>query len=112
GPGAGVVAGSPARRAAAGHLLTAAAGLAFARVAAAIAGRRARGRWTFGFGRVETPAAQVNGLTLALAGIWIVYGAVTRLVHPPHVRGGIVLAVALAGIAVNLVATLVLSRAG
>jgi cobalt-zinc-cadmium efflux system protein len=109
---AGIVAGSLALLADAGHLLTDAAGLAFALVAAAIAGRPPRGRWTFGFGRVEILAAQVNGLTLALAGVWIVYGAVTRLVDPPHVRGGIVLVVALAGIVVNLAATLVLSRAG
>jgi cobalt-zinc-cadmium efflux system protein len=109
---AGIVAGSLALLADAGHLLTDAAGLGFALFAAAIAERPARGRWTFGFGRVEILAAQVNGLTLALAGIWIVYGAITRLVDPPHVRGGIVLTVALAGIAVNLVATLVLSRAG
>jgi cobalt-zinc-cadmium efflux system protein len=108
---AGFVAGSLALLADAGHMLTDAAALAFALFAASITGRPARGRWTFGFGRVEILAAQVNGLTLLLAGIWIVYGAVRRLVDPPEVRGGIVLAVALGGVAVNLVATLVLARA-
>jgi cobalt-zinc-cadmium efflux system protein len=108
---AGIVAGSLALLADAGHMLTDAAALAFAVFAATIAGRPARGRWTFGFGRVEILAAQINGLTLALAGVWIVYGAVRRLVDPPEVRGGIVLAVALAGVAVNLLATMVLARA-
>ena len=108
----GLVAGSLALLADAGHMLTDAAGLGFALFAASIAGRPARGRWTFGFGRVEILAAQVNGLTLALAGLWIVYGAVRRLIDPPEVRGGLVLAVALGGVAVNLVATYVLSRAG
>jgi cobalt-zinc-cadmium efflux system protein len=41
----------------------------------------------------------------------IVYSSVRRLVSPPHVHGGIVVAVALAGVAVNLVATLVLAGA-
>jgi cobalt-zinc-cadmium efflux system protein len=48
---------------------------------------------------------------LGLVGIWIVYGAIRRLVSPVDVRGGIVLVVALAAIAVNLVATGLLSRA-
>jgi cobalt-zinc-cadmium efflux system protein len=48
---------------------------------------------------------------LGLVGIWIVYGAIRRLVSPVDVRGGIVLVVALAAIAVNLVATALLSRA-
>src|SRR5919202_868526 len=71
----------------------------------------ARGRWTFGFRRLEILAAQVNGLTLLLVGLWIVYSAIRRLVDPPEVRGGVVLAVAPAGVAVNAVATALLSRA-
>ncbi len=107
----GLVAGSLALLADAGHLVSDVAALAFALVAAALAARPARGRWTYGFRRLEILAAQANGLTLALVGIWIVYGAVRRLVSPPEVRGGIVLTVALVGVAVNLVATLLLSRA-
>jgi cobalt-zinc-cadmium efflux system protein len=108
---AGLVAGSLALLADAGHMLTDAAALGFALFAVSMASRPARGRWTFGFGRIEVLAALANGLTLGLAGLWIVYGAVRRLVDPPEVRGGIVVAVALAGVAVNLAATLVLSGA-
>jgi cobalt-zinc-cadmium efflux system protein len=107
----GIVAHSLALLADAGHLVSDAAALGFALIAAAMASRPARGRWTFGFRRLEILAAQANGLMLALVGLWIVYSAVRRLVSPPDVSGGIVLVVALAGIGVNLAATLVLSRA-
>jgi cobalt-zinc-cadmium efflux system protein len=46
-----------------------------------------------------------------VVGIAIVYSAVRRLVSPPEVRGGLVLAVALAGVAVNIAATVVLAGA-
>jgi cobalt-zinc-cadmium efflux system protein len=109
---AGIVAGSLALLADAGHLLTDAFALGLALFAAAIATRPARGRWTFGYGRVEILAAQANGITLLVVAVWIVYGAVRRLIDPPEVRGGVVLVVALAGMGVNVAATAVLSRAG
>jgi cobalt-zinc-cadmium efflux system protein len=108
---AGIVAGSLALLADAGHMLTDAAALAAALVASRLASRPARGPWTFGLGRAEIVAAQANGIALLLVGVWIIYGAIRRLVSPPEVHGGIVLVVALAGIAVNLAATLVLTRA-
>ena len=108
---AGLLASSLALLADAGHMLTDAAALALALFASAMAARPARGRWTFGFKRVEVLAAQINGLTLLVVGIWIVYSAVRRLVSPPEVEGLVVLAVALAGIAVNAAATFLLARA-
>ena len=108
---AGLLASSLALLADAGHMLTDAAALAGALVASRLAARPARGAWTFGFGRAEILAAQANGITLLLVGIWIVYGAIRRLVSPPVVHGGVVLVVALAGIVVNLAATVVLARA-
>jgi cobalt-zinc-cadmium efflux system protein len=108
---AGILAGSLALLADAGHLISDVAALGFALVAASMARRPARGRWTYGFRRLEILAAQANGLALGLVGIWIVYGAIRRLVSPGDVRGGVVLVVAVAGIAVNLAATALLSRA-
>ena len=105
----GVAAGSLALLADAGHMLTDAAALGLALAAAAYAGRPARGRWTFGFRRLEILAAHVNGITLLVVGVLIVYTAVRRLVSPPEVRGGLVLVVALAGMVVNLIAALVLA---
>jgi cobalt-zinc-cadmium efflux system protein len=107
----GIVAGSLALLADAGHLISDALALGFAVVAATLAARPAQGRWTYGYRRLEILSAQANGLMLGLVGIWIVYGAIRRLVSPVDVRGGVVLVVALAAIAVNLVATALLSRA-
>jgi cobalt-zinc-cadmium efflux system protein len=106
----GIAAGSLALLADAGHMLTDAAALALALAAASFAGRPARGRWTFGFRRLEILAAHVNGITLVVVGVVIVYTAIRRLVDPPVVRGGLVLVVALAGIAVNFVAAALLHR--
>jgi cobalt-zinc-cadmium efflux system protein len=107
----GILANSLALLADAGHMLTDAAALALALAAASLAARPAGGRWTFGFGRVEILAAQANGLTLLLFGIWIVYEAIRRLVDPPDVDAGVVGVVAAAGIAVNLIVVALLSRA-
>jgi cobalt-zinc-cadmium efflux system protein len=106
----GLVAHSLALLADAGHMVTDAAALALALVAAAVATRPADGRWTFGFRRIEVIAALANGITLALVGVWIVFAAVRRLVTPADVRGWTVVAVALAGIVVNLAAALLLAR--
>jgi len=108
---AGIVADSLALLADAGHLISDVAALAFAVAAVTMAVRPAQGRWTYGFRRLEILSAQANGLLLLIVGIWIVFGAIRRLVSPSDVDGGIVLGVALAGIAVNLAATALLARA-
>jgi cobalt-zinc-cadmium efflux system protein len=86
-----VIAGSIALLADAGHMLTDAGALAFALFAATLASRPAQGRWTFGYKRLEILAAQVNGITLLVVALLILYGSVRRLVSPSDVRGGIVL---------------------
>src|SRR5947208_16291994 len=96
----GIVAGSLALLADAGHMLTDAAALALALVAASVARRPPGGSWTFGFRRVEILAALANGITLVLVGLWIVYTAVRRLITPSDVQGGLVLALAGVGIVV------------
>jgi len=104
----GLVASSLALLADAGHMLTDAFALGFALVAASLARRPPGGVWTFGFRRVEVLAALVNGILLALVALWILVEAILRLIDPSAVRGGIVLAVALVGVAVNLAAAAVL----
>jgi cobalt-zinc-cadmium efflux system protein len=108
---AGVAGHSLALLADAGHMLTDAAALGFALFASAMAARPAAGRWTYGYSRVEILAAQVNGITLGLLAIWIVWAAVHRLLDPQEVRGGLVLVVALAGALVSVAASAVLARA-
>lgn len=107
---AGILAGSLALLADAGHMVSDAAALAFALFAATMAVRPARGSWTFGFRRLEILAALANGLTLALVAVAVVAGAVYRLVFPGEVEGAVVVGVSLAGILVTLVATVLLAR--
>jgi cobalt-zinc-cadmium efflux system protein len=108
---AGILAGSLALLADAGHLVSDVAALGLALAASAMASRPAQGRWTYGFRRLEILSAQANGLLLGLVGIWIVYAAIRRLVSPAEVRGGVVLVIALAGIVVNFAALALLARA-
>jgi cobalt-zinc-cadmium efflux system protein len=107
----GILASSLALLADAGHMLTDAAALGLALLAASLAARPPGGRWTFGFGRVEILAAQANGITLLLFAIWIVVEAVRRLLSPPEVDAAVVGVVAAAGVAVNLVVVALLARA-
>jgi cobalt-zinc-cadmium efflux system protein len=95
----------------AGHMLADAGTLAGALWAARLAARPAYGVWTFGLKRAEILSAAVNGVVLLVAAALICYDAVRRLVAPPRVAGVPVLAVALAGVLVNLVATAVVARA-
>ncbi len=95
----------------AGHLLTDVVALAVSAWALQLAKRPAQGRWTFGLRRAEILSAAANGVTLVAIALIIAVEAVTRLVSPHHVKGELVLVVALVGAAVNVAATLVLSRA-
>jgi cobalt-zinc-cadmium efflux system protein len=107
---AGVLAHSLALLSDAGHMLTDAGALAFALAATALARRPAHGPYTFGLRRAEILSAQVNGATLLVVSALVFYGAVRRLIAPPDVDGATMLAVALAGIVVNLVAGRILAR--
>jgi cobalt-zinc-cadmium efflux system protein len=92
----------------AAHMLTDAAALGMALLAARLASRPAKGAMTFGLGRAEILSANANGMTLLVLGLLIVYGAVQHLVKPLDVQGAPVLIVALVGIVVNLIVTRVL----
>jgi cobalt-zinc-cadmium efflux system protein len=92
----------------AAHMLTDAAALAMALLAARLAARPAGGAMTFGLGRAEILSAYANGMTLLVLGLLIVYGAIEHLVKPLHVHGTPVLIVALVGIMVNLIVVRVL----
>jgi cobalt-zinc-cadmium efflux system protein len=107
----GFLADSLALLADAGHMLTDASALGLALFAAWAASLPARGRWTFGFGRAEILAAQANGITLVVAGLVILAEGIRRLLDPPEVQGGVVVVVALVGVAVNLVVLRILARA-
>ena len=106
-----VASGSLALLSDAGHMLSDVGALGAALWAIRLAGRPAAGAWTFGWKRAEILSAAANGITLlVIAGI-VAAEAIGRLIHPPQVDGGPVVAVAAAGIAVNIAAAAVLARA-
>jgi cobalt-zinc-cadmium efflux system protein len=75
-------------------------------------GRRpASGVWTFGFKRAEVLPAQANGITLLVISALIAFEAISRLIHPRPVTGGVVVTVAAVGVAVNVAATWVIAKA-
>jgi cobalt-zinc-cadmium efflux system protein len=106
----GIFASSLALISDAAHMLTDAAALALALIAARLSARPARGNLTYGWKRVEILSAQANGLTLWLLTVWFVYEGVQRLIHPPEVSGALVLGTALVGIVVNIAAAWLIAR--
>ena len=107
----GIVAGSLALLADAGHMLTDAAALALAWLAFRFAQRPHDAKRTYGFHRFQVLAAYTNGLTLFFIALAIAYEAVHRLREPVAVLGGPMLAVALLGLVVNVAAFLALHGA-
>ena len=79
-------------------------------VSASLGGARIRARWLDRWGNAFSAAVLVAIGVFVLA-LLIVYEAIHRLVSPPHVRAGLILAVALIGAAVNVAATLTLAGA-
>jgi cobalt-zinc-cadmium efflux system protein len=108
---AGLLADSLALLSDAAHMLTDAGAIGLALLAARLARRPAGGGFTFGLRRAEILSAQVNGATLVALAALVIFEGVRRLVDPPDVAGGTVLAVALGGIVVNVAATVTLSGA-
>jgi cobalt-zinc-cadmium efflux system protein len=103
----GVVSGSLALLADAGHMLSDVAALALSLVAMRIALRPPTPSRTYGYHRAEILAALANGAALVAIAALIVREAVERFSHPSDVRAGLMLAVATGGLVVNL-ASLVL----
>jgi cobalt-zinc-cadmium efflux system protein len=107
----GVAAGSLALVTDAAHMLTDAIAIALALLAIRLAAKPPAGGFTYGFKRVEILSAQANGITLLLLAVYFVYEAVSRLIHPPEVKGALVLITGIVGIVVNLFATWLISKA-
>ncbi len=106
----GLLTGSLALLADAGHMLGDSAALALALGAAWLATRPATPERSFGFRRAEILAALANGLALVAIAIWVFVEAVRRLDDPPHVLGGWMLLVAVLGLGVNVAAAVILAR--
>ncbi len=98
----GLWSGSLALLADAGHMMVDALALLLAVVAVAMAARPADARRSYGYGRIEVLVGFVNALSQFVLVAWIVYEAITRLLHPVEILSGVMFFVAIAGLLVNM----------
>ncbi|MGH8674578.1 MAG: cation diffusion facilitator family transporter, partial [Burkholderiales bacterium] len=104
----GVLSGSLALLADAGHMLADVGALGLAWIAARIAHKPSDALRSYGYHRFQILAAYTNGIALFAVAAWIVVEALRRLHEPQAVLGGPMLVVAVAGLAVNAIGFLVL----
>ena len=104
----GLISGSLALLADAAHMLSDSLSLGVALFAAWLAGRPGGPSRTFGYRRAEILAALFNGVTLVAISIWIFIEAGVRFGDPPEVEAGLMLAIAIGGLIINLVAARIL----
>jgi cobalt-zinc-cadmium efflux system protein len=105
----GLMAGSLALLADAGHMVSDAAALGMSWVALRLGTRAADTDRTYGYRRLEVLAAFVNGCSLFVIAGWVVFEAIRRFAAPVEVLGGPMLVVAVAGLLANVAAFLVLN---
>ena len=104
----GILSGSLALLADAGHMLTDTMALALAAVAFKVSQRPADTRLTYGYQRFQILAAFVNGLSLLLIVGWILFEAAQRFISPQEVMGRTMLVIAALGLVVNIISFAVL----
>jgi cobalt-zinc-cadmium efflux system protein len=107
----GLISGSLALLADAGHMLTDSTGLILALIGASLATRAATVKRTFGLQRAEVLAALGNALLLVGVAVWVLIKAVDRLREPVEIEAGLMLVVAAVGVLANLAGLLVLRPA-
>jgi cobalt-zinc-cadmium efflux system protein len=103
--------GSLALLADAGHMLSDAAGVFIALLAAWIASRPASDLRTYGYQRAEVLAALANALILVAIAVVIFTEAIRRIGAAPEVQTDIMLYAAILGAAANLISLLILQGA-
>lgn len=108
----GLLTGSLALLADAGHMLSDNLSLGLALFAAWLAGKPATPERSFGYRRAEILAALANGVALVAISIWVFVEAFSRLREPTEVLGTPMLAVATLGLLVNVAGAFILSRSG
>jgi cobalt-zinc-cadmium efflux system protein len=106
----GFLSGSLALLSDAGHMVTDLSALVLALLAILFASRPASRRRTYGWYRLEILSALINAVLLLGISGFIFYEAYQRILAPPPIRSGLVLAVATIGLAVNLLSFHLLSR--
>ncbi|MCX7553607.1 cation diffusion facilitator family transporter [Marinicella sp. S1101] len=105
----GIISGSLALLADAGHMLSDGVALLLSWLAFKFSERETSESHTFGWHRFQILAAFVNGLSLMLIAVWIVFEAITRFLSPVTVMATPMLVIATLGLVVNLVVFKILS---
>ena len=109
---AGIRAHSLALLSEAGHNLSDFLALLLSLVAVYLEGRPPSATKTYGYRRAGVLAALVNSLSLVAVSFFIFYEAFQRIQHPEHVRAGVMIGVAAAGVVMNGAIALLLWRSG
>jgi len=104
----GILSGSLALLADAGHMLTDTMALALSAIAFRVSSRPADEKRSYGYQRFQILAAFVNGLSLLVIVGWILFEAVQRILSPSMVMGQTMLIVAAAGLVINIIVFFVL----
>jgi cobalt-zinc-cadmium efflux system protein len=104
----GLLSGSLALLADAAHMFTDVAALILAFAAMTVAERAPTGKYTFGLRRAEILAAFVNAEVLLVIAGFIFFEAYRRLLAPPEIKIGLMIWVAIAGLAANLISMKIL----
>jgi cobalt-zinc-cadmium efflux system protein len=104
----GLITGSLALLADAGHMFTDVAGITLAILAVTFASRPATPTRTFGYYRLEILAAVINAVLLFGVAAFILIEAWRRWTEPPQIEGGLMLAFASVGLVVNIIGLLLL----
>ncbi|MGO1573810.1 cation diffusion facilitator family transporter, partial [Corynebacterium casei] len=105
----GLVSGSLALLSDAMHMLSDAAGLIIALLAAVVGNKAASSKATYGYRRVEVLAALFNAIAVTLVVVFIVVQAVRRLGSDYEIDTGMMLVVALIGLVANAISAWALS---
>lgn len=106
----GVVSGSLALLADAGHMLSDAGGLIVAAFAMLVGARPATRRSTYGFRRAEVLAAAVNAGAVCVIAVWIAVSAFRRMGEGVEIETGMMLIIAVIGLVANVVSALILAK--
>lgn len=93
------------------HMFTHAFALGLSLFALLIAAKEIDSEKSFGYFRAEVLAAFINGLTIALSVLWILYEAVLRFLHPEEILASATIMIAALGLVVNIITGVILFQA-
>ena len=106
----GIISGSLALISDALHNFSDVLSLGFSLFAHKLSRKKASLDQTFGYKRAELIAAFINAMTLIIVALLLIYGAVERFFHPHPIQSGLVIWLAILGIAVNGFSVLLLQK--